>query len=128
VLVVTRHRVGEAQAREFLQRAGGALDVLQRQPGFQVARITRSLDDGALWMLHMEWSDVGFYRRALTVYDVRVHAVPLLGTALDEPTAYEVLEERHAGSRTSAPTRRAADADEVGLGEAAMPAVPTDFD
>jgi Antibiotic biosynthesis monooxygenase len=128
VLVITRHRVTEAQAREFLQQAGTALEVLQSQTGFQTARVGRALDDGALWMVSTEWSDVGSYRRALSVYDVRVHAVPLLGTALDEPSAYEILEERHGESVTSAPTRRAADADQVGLGEAAMPAVPTDLD
>jgi hypothetical protein len=34
---------------------------------------------------------VGAYRRALSSYDVRVGAVPLLSRALDEPSAYETL-------------------------------------
>jgi quinol monooxygenase YgiN len=128
VIAISRHRVAEAQARQFLQEAGQAVAVLQKQPGFQTARIARALDDGSLWLIATEWSDVGAYRRALTTYDVRVHAVPLLATALDEPSAYEVLEEWHDGSVTSEPTRRAADADQVGLGEAAMPTVRTDLD
>jgi hypothetical protein len=128
VLAITRHRVAEAQAREFLHQAGRALAVLETQPGFRTARIGRALDDGELWLIASEWSDVGSYRRALTTYDVRVHAVPLLASALDEPSAYEILEERHEGSVTSERTRRAADADQVALGEAAMPTVRTDLD
>ncbi len=38
------------------------------------------------------WEHVGAYRRALSAYDVKLHAVPLLGRALDEPSAYELVE------------------------------------
>ena len=41
---------------------------------------------------HVEWENVGAYRRALSAYDVKVGAVPLLSTAIDEPSAYEVVE------------------------------------
>ena len=34
---------------------------------------------------------VGAYRRALSSYDVKVGAVPLLSRALDEPSAYEAV-------------------------------------
>ena len=37
------------------------------------------------------WEDVGAYRRALSSYDVKVTAVPLLSRAVDEPSAYEVV-------------------------------------
>jgi hypothetical protein len=40
----------------------------------------------------MRWRDVGSYRRALSSYDVKVTAVPLLSRALDEPSAYELYE------------------------------------
>ena len=128
MIAITRHRVAEAQAREFLQEADRAVAVLQTQPGFKTARIARALDDGGLWLIATEWSDVGAYRRALTAYEVRVQAVPLLATALDEPSAYEILEKRQHGAVTSEPTRRAADADQVRIGEAAMPTVRTDLD
>ena len=39
------------------------------------------------------WRDVGSYRRALSSYDVKVGAVPLLSRAIDEPSAYETLED-----------------------------------
>ena len=34
----------------------------------------------------------GAYRRALSAYDVKLDAVPLLSRALDEPSAYEIAE------------------------------------
>lgn len=129
MLAVTRHRVAEGDARGFLADAATALDALQAQVGFRAARIGRALDDGALWVITTQWRDVGSYRRALSSYDVKVRAIPLLATAVDEPTAFEVLEEREGtGAATAAPSRRAADADEVGLGEASEPVVATDLD
>ena len=38
------------------------------------------------------WEGPGAYRRALSSYDVKLRAVPVLGRALDEPGAYEVVE------------------------------------
>ena len=43
-------------------------------------------------MLVTTWENVGAYRRALSSYDVKLHAVPLLSRAIDEPSAYEVVE------------------------------------
>jgi len=39
--------------------------------------------------------NVGSYRRALSPYDVKMAAVPLLSEAIDEPTAYEDLLTQH---------------------------------
>jgi hypothetical protein len=36
--------------------------------------------------------NIGSYRRALSPYEVKVVAVPLLSQAIDEPTAYDPLE------------------------------------
>ncbi len=52
----------------------------------------RNVDDPELWVLATRWEHVGAYRRALSSYDVKLHAVPLLSRALDEPSAYEVVE------------------------------------
>ena len=43
-------------------------------------------------MLTTQWEHVGAYRRALSAYDVKLGAVPLLSRALDEPSAFEVVE------------------------------------
>ena len=43
-------------------------------------------------MLTTRWEHVGAYRRALSSYDVKLKAVPVLSRALDEPGAYETVE------------------------------------
>ena len=94
MLVVTRYSVDSgdtADAATFQERAGAALDALAQRPGWRSGRIGRATEDATLWVLTTEWDSVGSYRRALSAYDVKVHAVPLLSLAIDEPTAFEVL-------------------------------------
>ena len=98
MLVVTRYRVDPAEAGDFLERARTALTVLADRPGWRSGRIGRATDDPGLWMLTTEWDSVGTYRRALSAYDVKVHAVPLLSLAVDEPTGFEVVEATGLGS------------------------------
>ena len=43
-------------------------------------------------MLQTLWAGPGAYRRALSSYDVKLHAVPVLGRAVDEPGAYEIVD------------------------------------
>ena len=92
VLVVNRFRVPEAEGDRFRLELQGALDALAARPGHVAGRIGRNLDDPTLWVLSTQWEHVGAYRRALSSYDVKMHAVPLLSRALDEPSAYEVVE------------------------------------
>ena len=92
MLVVSRFRVPEAEAEAFrtdLERAAG---VLAERPGHLSGRIGRNVDEPELWVLTTTWEHVGAYRRALSSYDVKLNAVPLLSRALDEPSAYEVVE------------------------------------
>ncbi|WP_433167530.1 antibiotic biosynthesis monooxygenase family protein [Kribbella sp. CA-247076] len=93
MFVVIRFRVAEAEQAEFAVRLQAAVDVLQRQKGFVTARAGRNVDDPELIALTMEWLNVGSYRRALSPYDVKLAAVPLLSLAIDEPTAYDDLPE-----------------------------------
>ena len=51
----------------------------------------RSTDDPTRWLLLTEWDNVGSYRRALGNYEVKLHATPLLATALDLPGGFEAL-------------------------------------
>lgn len=92
MFVVIRFRVGEAGRQEFAGRVETAVEVLSRQKGFVAARVGRNVDDPELMALTMEWENVGSYRRALSPYEVKVAAVPLLSEAIDEPTAYDDLE------------------------------------
>jgi hypothetical protein len=94
VIVVNRFRVeqdGQAEM-EFRVAVHAALDALGERPGFVDGLVGRNLDDPGLWLLTTTWADVGSYRRALSAYDVKVAAVPLLSQAIDEPSAYESVE------------------------------------
>jgi heme oxygenase (mycobilin-producing) len=101
VLAVTRHDVPVADEAGFRERAAEMLDALRACRGHVATRVCRALDEPAAWLVVSEWESVGAYRRALSSYDVRVRAVPLLATARDEPSAFEVLLDGETGSRSS---------------------------
>ena len=86
-----RFRVAEAEGERFLDQAHAALRALADRPGYLDGGIGRATDDPSLWLMTLHWESVGAYRRALSAYDVKVAAVPLLSTAIDEPTAFELL-------------------------------------
>jgi heme oxygenase (mycobilin-producing) len=91
LLVLTRYEVDPTEEESFRLRARDALAALAAQPGCQGGRVGRALDDPRRWVLHTEWDTVGAYRRALGSYDVKVNAVPLMYSQIDEATAYEAL-------------------------------------
>ena len=91
VLVVTRYVVSEHEATAFAAQARLALDALVARPGCREAVLGRAVDDATLWTLTTRWESVGSYRRALSSYEVKLHAVPLMYRAVDEPTAFEDL-------------------------------------
>jgi quinol monooxygenase YgiN len=122
VIVVLRFAVPPAEEAGFVADARTALAALAERPGWRSSRIARASDDPARWVLVTEWDSVGAYRRALSAYDVKVSAVPLLSRALDEPSAYEVLEAAGLGAEGLAgPSGRATDADVTGPGAARLP-------
>lgn len=88
-MVVNRFRVPEPDGERFRADLEAAHDVLAARGGFLEGRIGRNLDDPTLWVLTTVWENVGAYRRALSSYDVKLGAVPLLSRAIDEPSAYE---------------------------------------
>ena len=117
-----RFTVPADSAADFLVKANAALDVLAVRPGWRSARIGRATDHGDLWTVTTEWDSVGSYRRALGDYDVKVTAVPLLSLALDEPSAFEVLDATGLGAEgLAAPSARAPDADVTGPGAQRLP-------
>lgn len=88
MLLITRHLVSD-QA-EFLETATEMLSLLSSRPGYVAGRVAQAIDEPGLMMISMEWSDVGSYRRAYSDFAVRMAAVPLLSSALDEPSAFQV--------------------------------------
>jgi quinol monooxygenase YgiN len=92
VLVVTRFRVPRQDAVAFRVDAETARAALADRPGYVDSTLGRSLDDPTLWVLVARWENVGAYRRALSTYDVKLNAVPLLSRAIDEPSAFEIAD------------------------------------
>lgn len=101
VIVITRYSVSEADVEAFRADAAAAVEVLSRRPGYRGHRLGRAADDPALWTVVTEWEGAGFYRRALSDFDVKVNAVPLLSRALDEPTAFEIMDAQGPDSPVS---------------------------
>ncbi len=122
VLVVTRFDVPEADVEGFLPRAQAALAAFAARPGYLRGRIGRAADDPTCWVLTTEWVGVGAYRRSLSAYDVKVDAAPLLSLGRDEASAFEVLHASDGAGLTTDVSRRAVDAEQVGVGEASGPA------
>lgn len=92
VLVVNRFRIPSEETDRFRADLAAARDLLAAQLGFVDGSLGRNLDDPGLWVLVTRWESVGAYRRALSAYDVKLHAHPTLGRALDEPGAFEDAE------------------------------------
>ncbi|CUR54269.1 conserved hypothetical protein [metagenome] len=92
MLVINRFRVPEAEAEAFRVDLESAAEILAQRPGHLQGQVGRNVDDPELWVLSTTWENVGSYRRALSAYDVKLGAVPLLSRAIDEPSAYESVE------------------------------------
>lgn len=94
MLVLTRFRSADADPDSGLgSRLREVLALLSAQRGYVDGAVGRNVDDPSLWVLQTRWAGAGAYRRALSAYDVKVHAWALLGEALEEPSAYEVMED-----------------------------------
>jgi hypothetical protein len=91
VFVLTRFSVSETDSGQFADQATDALAAFADCPGYLRGHLGREVDDTASWLLLTEWEGVGAYRRALSRYEVRVRAIPLLARGHPEPGAYEVL-------------------------------------
>lgn len=91
MLVVNRFRVPVTFASGFREELEAAHRLLAACSGYIDGTVGRSVDEPELWVLTTRWDGVGAYRRALSSYDVKVGAVPLLSRAIDEPSAYELV-------------------------------------
>jgi hypothetical protein len=116
VISVTRHQVPDDRANGFRDEAEAALDLLRGRPGFAGGVVGRSVDDAEMWVLVTTWDDIGSFRRALSAYEVKMQVVPLLASAIDEPTAFERLVRADADGLVRIDSDRADDADSSGPG------------
>ncbi len=91
MFVVARFDVAADDVDDFLARAREAVAALAARPGYRTGLVGRSVDAPEVWTLVTEWDGVGAYRRALSAYDVKLRATPVLALARDEPSAFETL-------------------------------------
>jgi hypothetical protein len=119
MLVITRHRVAQNELPQWLISAKASLAPLASQAGCISAEIGLATDEPDLVAVVTRWESVGTYRRALSNFEVKMHSIPFLSTAIDESTAYELIHRNANGKQTDFDPARAFDADEIGLGNAA---------
>lgn len=123
-LVIVASRFIVEDEASFAKHAREALAALSVCDGYCGGRIGASTDDARLRIIETSWESVGAYRRALSKYDVKLTAIPFLSTAIDEPSAYEVVHINDASGERDFSSGLAFDANDVSLGSAAAPSVP----
>jgi len=121
-VAITRHVVTDLTT--WLPAARAALQPLVSQAGCHGGEICAAIDDPTLMSIITHWESVGAYRRALSAFDVKAQSIPFLSTAIDEPSAYEVLHRNGPDGVEEFTSSRAADADTVRLGESAGEHIP----
>jgi hypothetical protein len=72
----------------FLDQLIQAHQALAACKGYLTGRIGRNADSPQLLALITEWENIGSYRRALSNFEVKMVAVPVLARAIDEPGGY----------------------------------------
>ena len=88
MFAIARFQIAQEESEEFragLERAHGALAACE---GYLGGQIGRNSDDPQLLALITQWRNIGSYRRALSNYQVKMVAVPILARAIDEPGGY----------------------------------------
>ena len=124
LIVVARFAVPADQGAAFGEQARAAIAILAERPGFVSASIGQATDEVALRVIISRWTGIGAYRRALSNFDVKLSVIPFLSLAIDEPSAFEMVHERTPDGAMDAVSGLAADADDIGLGEAAGAWIP----
>ena len=124
LVVMNRFRVAEHEAAQFSEDSRVALATLAESVGFIDGLIAASTDEADLRLITTRWVNVGSYRRALSRFEVKMSAIPLLSKAIDESSAFEAVQMIANGETSDVTSGRAADADVIGLGHASAPVVP----
>ena len=91
MLVVNRFRIADSEAEDFRSALEHVHGLLRDKPGYVAGHIGRNADDPDLWAFVTEWDGPGAYRRAIGAHDIRVVVWEVIGRAIDEPSAYEVV-------------------------------------
>ena len=88
MIAIARFRTPLAESAAFKASLAVALETFAARDGFLSGDYGQNLDEPELWTLVTHWLNVGSYRRALSSTEIKMHVVPLLAQAIDEPGAY----------------------------------------
>lgn len=88
MFAIARFRVEDSRQVEFIERLTIAHNALKVCSGYLNGEIGINTDEPGLIALVTRWENIGSYRRALSNYQVKVDAVPVLAEAIDEPGGY----------------------------------------
>jgi quinol monooxygenase YgiN len=93
VIVVTEHRADDS----FLDLGRALLVALAGAEGYVSGQIARSPDEPDVWLMVTTWRDVGSMRRGFGSFDAKVAAAPVMLSAVDRVSAFEVMLESTEG-------------------------------
>ncbi len=93
MFAIARFRLADGESEEFLAKLDAAHQALAACDGYLSGRIGINTDEPGLLAMITEWRNIGSYRRALSNYQVKVVAVPILALAIDEPGGYVGIDE-----------------------------------
>ena len=88
MFAIARFEVEPKDQTRFLMDLERALEALAACDGYIAGRTGRNTDDPGLLAMITEWRNIGSYRRALSNYQVKIVAVPILARAIDEPGGF----------------------------------------
>lgn len=103
MIVVTEHRADDGfrdLARELLTALAGA-------DGFVGGQVGRSPDAPDVWLMVTTWRDVGSMRRGFGSFGAKVAAAPVMVSAADRVSAFEVMVETTPDGVSVHPSDRA---------------------
>lgn len=88
MFAIARFRVSPEGSEPFLQSLEAAHRALAACDGYVEGHIGSNTDEPGLIAMITRWRNIGSYRRALSNYQVKMVAVPILAQAIDEPGGY----------------------------------------
>ena len=88
MFAIARFEVSTDEQPAFLGDLKRAHQALATCEGYISGQVGTNTDEPNLIALVTQWRNIGSYRRALSNYQVKINAVPILARAIDEPGGY----------------------------------------
>ena len=106
-----------ADRDDFITRGNAALAAFAACTGYRAGWLACSTDEPQTWVLCTVWVCVGSYRRALSAYDVKIHATPFMYDARDEVSGFEPVLETVGSTVVERHSDLAPDAGSTAIGD-----------